>query len=334
MKSQQGFTLVELMISSSLGMVVLAGIFNILLLNLQTFHVQEGVSHIQETGRYVVEEIAITTRNSGHTGCVKQGQTTSWLNSNYYANQNQAIRGYNAEDADWSANLPSEIGVVTEGTDVFTIANVSHEDAVLSSSMSTSIDNYIEIRTAQSTFEANDLVLITDCITSDIFQTNSVTDEVGTGVTQIGAQVSFGMNPGNVSKPFSKRYDGGDHVYKHEVSSFFVRPSSQGSTLSLWRKINDDAAEEWVKGIDQLQIEFGIDNNDDQVIDAYVAPDNVGTAEVVSLRLYLLIRAMNTVTIDSDTRTFTFAGETFGPYNDKVARQLFIKTIAIRNQIR
>lgn len=334
MKSQQGFTLVELMIASSLGMVVLAGIFNILLLNLQTFHVQEGVSHIQETGRYVTEEIAIATRNAGHTGCVKQGQTTSWLNSNYYANQNQAILAYNAEGNDWNNNLPAEIGTVTEGTDVFTLANVGHEDAVLSGSMSTSIDNFIEIRTAQSSFEANDLVLVTDCITSDIFQTNSVTDVAGSGVTQLGAQVAFGMNPGNFAKPFSKRYDGGDHVYKHQVTSYFVSPSSQGSTQSLWRKTNDDAAEEWIRGIDQLQIELGIDSDNDQVIDAYVAPDNTAGAEVVSLRLYLLLRAMNTVTIDTDTRTFSFAGETFGPYNDKVARQLFIKTIAIRNQIR
>jgi type IV pilus assembly protein PilW len=333
MKSQQGFTLVELMISSALGMIVLAGIFNILLLNIQTFHVQNDVSRIQETGRYVTEEIAIATRNAGHTGCVKQGQTTSWLNSNYYANLNQALLGYNAEGNSWNNSLPSEIGTVTEGTDAFTLSSVSHTDAVLSSSMLTSIDTYIEVRTAQSTFEANDLVLLTDCITSDIFQTNSVTDVAGAGVTRLGAQAFFGMNPGHAASPFSKRYDAGDHVYKHIVTSYFVRPSSQGSAQSLWRKTNDSAAEEWIRGIDQLQVELGIDSDNDQVIDAYVAPDNTGAASVVSLRLYLLLRATNSANIDSDTRTFTFAGETFGPYNDKVARQLFIKTIAIRNQI-
>lgn len=332
MKHQQGgFTLVELMISSSLGMIVLIGIFNILLLNLQTFHVQEGVSHIQETGRYVTEELAIAIRNSGHTGCVKDGQTTSWLNSNYYANQNQAVLGYNAEGDDWNNNLPAELGVVTEGTDAFTLSNVSNIDAVLTASMATSQDNYIEIRTAQSSFEANDLVLLTDCITSDIFQTNSVTDD--SGVTRLYAAAG-GSSPGNANKPFSKRYDGGDHVYKHEVTSYFVRPATQGNSQSLWRRTNSGTAEEWIKGIDQLQIEFGIDSNNDNVVDAYVAPDEVAAAEVVSIRIYLLFRALRTATIDTDTRTFTFAGQTYGPYNDKVARQLFVKTIAIRNQIR
>ncbi|MBF0369105.1 MAG: PilW family protein [Magnetococcales bacterium] len=60
-----GFTLVELMVAMTLGLVLLTGIIRILQSNQDTYQLQEGVGEIQENGRFVLDFLAQDMRMTG-----------------------------------------------------------------------------------------------------------------------------------------------------------------------------------------------------------------------------------------------------------------------------
>ena len=64
--SQAGLTLLELMISLSLGLLLLTGIGTIYVGSNQTYRVQEQNARIQESGRYALEVIGRSVRQAGY----------------------------------------------------------------------------------------------------------------------------------------------------------------------------------------------------------------------------------------------------------------------------
>lgn len=70
---QTGLTLLELMISLSLGLLLLVGIGTIYVGSNQTYRVQEQSARIQESGRYALEVIGRSLRQAGYTTCISTG---------------------------------------------------------------------------------------------------------------------------------------------------------------------------------------------------------------------------------------------------------------------
>ena len=64
-RSQKGFTLVELMIAITLGLIVLLAIGSIYIGSRQTYRVQEDNARLQEAGRYALEVIGRSLRQAG-----------------------------------------------------------------------------------------------------------------------------------------------------------------------------------------------------------------------------------------------------------------------------
>ncbi len=65
MQSQAGFTLLELLISLTLGLLLLTGIGTIYVGSNQTYRVQEQNARLQENGRYALEMIGRNIRQAG-----------------------------------------------------------------------------------------------------------------------------------------------------------------------------------------------------------------------------------------------------------------------------
>ncbi|HEY5602338.1 MAG TPA: PilW family protein [Gammaproteobacteria bacterium] len=64
---QQGFTLVEIMISITLGLILLAGVMQIFLGSKQTYNLQSGVSRLQENARFALDILARNIAMAGYT---------------------------------------------------------------------------------------------------------------------------------------------------------------------------------------------------------------------------------------------------------------------------
>lgn len=64
--SQRGFSLVELLISMVIGLLVLAGVVQIMVSNGAAFRTQEAIAQVQETGRYLSYVVNPYVRNAGY----------------------------------------------------------------------------------------------------------------------------------------------------------------------------------------------------------------------------------------------------------------------------
>jgi len=67
MKNQNGFTLVEVMIASVIGMFLVAGIINLFITTNKSITLNDAVSQNQETGRFAMEYLTRFIRAAGYT---------------------------------------------------------------------------------------------------------------------------------------------------------------------------------------------------------------------------------------------------------------------------
>lgn len=151
---QRGMTLVEIMVAITISLILLAGIIQVFLASKTTYRMQDGLSRVQENGRYAVHFISRRAREAGFLACStgQVGAITSTLNNDTDARWNfdLYVEGYEANGtglgqtytmtttdpdasgstaADWSSsasasatNLPSYlVGDVLPGTDVLIV---------------------------------------------------------------------------------------------------------------------------------------------------------------------------------------------------------------------
>ena len=84
-----------------------------------------------------------------------------------------------------------------------------------------------------------------------------------------------------------------------------------------------------------MQIQYGIDTDNDDSVDSYVDanadPDNVMWDQIIAARIWLLIRAECPETAYTNSNTYTMAGTAF-TYNDNIRRKLYTSTVRLRNR--
>ncbi len=116
---QQGFSLVELMISLVLGLLLSAGVVTVFLSSKKTYQTQDAVSQIQENARFAEEFIARDTRMAGYSGCSNQMPTANVI-QNAGLNVLNFDRGIEGYDGD-SGALPAMFPGALAGSDVLVI---------------------------------------------------------------------------------------------------------------------------------------------------------------------------------------------------------------------
>jgi type IV pilus assembly protein PilW len=66
MKAQNGFSLVELMVASFIGVVLLAGVTNLLITTNKSVSLSDGLAQNQETGRFAMDYLSSFIRKAGY----------------------------------------------------------------------------------------------------------------------------------------------------------------------------------------------------------------------------------------------------------------------------
>ncbi len=69
-KRQTGLTLVELMVATTLSLVLLAGVLVVFAANKTTYRMQNGLGTLQENGRYAMRQIVNDLQLAGFGGCL------------------------------------------------------------------------------------------------------------------------------------------------------------------------------------------------------------------------------------------------------------------------
>jgi hypothetical protein len=88
-----------------------------------------------------------------------------------------------------------------------------------------------------------------------------------------------------------------------------------------------------VEGIENLQLEFGIDDDGDAQPDRFEsAPDAAELAAAVAARIYLLVRSIHPVPGHVDDRSYVLGQTRVAPPLDAHYRRLLQTTVLLRNR--
>lgn len=314
MKRQQGLSLIELMIAIVLGLFITAGMIQLFVNSNHSYRVQENLSRLQENGRFALEFISRDVRAVDYWGCVKDPTIIdNNLNSSaIFDDFAIAIEGTNDD------GLNGSDSITTSGASSSAIFVV--EDPTTTSSLKV---------TNNSGLLQSDVVIVSDCTNGDIFQ---ITNDPGSANPDEITIATDTNSPGN-ARVLQRLYKIEDNVqvYKLRIVTYSIL-KGKGNQPALFRSVNGAANEELIEGIENMQILYGEDTNDDGSPNYYVPADEiVDMSKVVSIRISLLA-----TTLDDNLTTEAMPYSIFGVEttpSDRKIRRVFTSTLALRNRL-
>ena len=332
-RSQNGVTLVELMISLVIGLLILAGVTSVFFASRTTYTYNETLSRIQENGRLALESLSFDIRMAGFFGCGK----ADLIPINVIANDppidkidgGVAVRGYTYGDAG-AAFVDAGLLKGVANSDAIVIRRASPN--LLNVDENLAVDNAnIKIKGNPDGFEKDDVLLVTDCTVGDLFRvTNNPNDDVDEG-GKVNLAHATGSNSTN---RLSKTYGPDAQVMRFEEIAFFVRQTDRrtksGNAINaLFRRVNGQV-QEIVDGVEDMRAFYALDNDvtNFKAKEAIAATD---WARVVAIRVHLLLSTQEPTLTEAQRYQFADDAEKGG--TDKVMRHEFTQVIALRNRL-
>jgi type IV pilus assembly protein PilW len=332
----RGAGLVEIMVSMVLGLLLLAGVFQVYQSSRQSQTLQDAVTRRQEALRYATLMMTRDLRMSGYRGCLRDtGRVVNTLNNPaaYLYNFAFHVQGSESNGAGWSPAVDASVVPVEPGTDVLTLRTVRDNVTIVRQAMpQSSADLKVEANLNPAPFATQgDIVLVSDCGGAAIFQITNYTQTNGNIVHNAGVAAPA---PGNATKNLGRRYPVGAEISLISTVSYFVRQGSAGRGPSLWRRIGTSTPEELVEGVENLQVQYGEDTDGDNVPDDYRNADLVADwRRVTAVRAALLATASGQPLSQPDPRRFEMLDEWVGPFNDRRLRRVITVTVGLRNRL-
>lgn len=171
---QRGVGLVELMVSVTIGLLVMAGVVQLYMTSIETQRSQEGLSRIQENMRYASNRLSDEGASSGFLGCVPRlDDETRILN---LLNKNTGVDGNGIPEVN---NFASSISG-TEGTGLNSTDEVFFRFATAKSipllkkfdvgiHKELTLDNGVNFQVAYDSINKWDIAVVTDCNYAAVF---------------------------------------------------------------------------------------------------------------------------------------------------------------------
>lgn len=332
---QNGISIVEIMVSIAISLILLAGVMQIMLTNKQTYRVQEAFARLQENGRFAMDFLAKDIRMAGFFGCgsmVEKPNNLVDLDNDTYADSFTEFSGDGLAGFEY-ANLPLALnsstslttGQVLPNTDILQIKHAMNTGLHIDEpSYQNDANIKLDPVLAQGMFNQYDLLFVTDCEKADIFVATGIS--VTTGVNG-HFNIAHAQGPHqNLDNKLSKIYQNDAEVMKFVSNLYYVGNNSAGVPALFRASLSNNASistEELVEGVEDLQILYGEDTDDDGVVNVYEDSASVTDfTKVVSARITLTVR-----TIEDNIATHTTAA------GDKRLRRTFTTSIAIRNRV-
>lgn len=356
-RTQRGVTLIEIMIALVLGLLVLAGIFQIYLATRRSYVLAESLAARQEAIRYVTTTMSKDVRMAGYRGCLRDtgeilntvnpdpadGGRTEFTHTDFLYMFERYVEGFDAAGGGWQPDLPAELAAVVPGTDVLTVRGAFAPEVYVVQQMPTPSAVLQTNPLNPPPFAPGDILLVTDCVAATIFQvTQYQLSNPGNPSANFGTIVHNQGNgaglpdPGNWDQSLGRSYPAGSQVMRIGTLSYYIRNSASGSGPALWRNVDGNAVE-IAEGVENMQVQYGVDTNGDQVPDAYRTADAFTDTDdwraVVTARVALLVASTRDKAAEADPRSFNLLGTIVGPSNDGRLRRVVTLTISLRNRL-
>ncbi|WP_435627125.1 PilW family protein [Candidatus Ferrigenium straubiae] len=296
-QTQRGLSLVELMISITIGLLILSSMATLFSNQSKTRSELDKSNRMIDNGRYALDVLSENLRVAGFYGELDPSSTALPASitdpcSTTPADMAGAIRlhvgGYNAATAS-SAIASPPCGLTSAslkaGSDILVLRRADTSDPIAQGSATDGI-HYIQVSNCQY--------------------------EVGTPFIIANAAASFNLSQRNCTAANNAPFA---NVRRFIVQTYFVSPNNNGSDgiPTLKRRELDPAGTgafvttPLVEGIEYLQVEYGQDTNNDGVADSYAqtCADVTCWSNIVSVKLNIIARNTETTASYTDAKTYS-----------------------------
>lgn len=343
---EKGLSLIELLVALAIGSVLIVGAVYVYSQSRSTYRVSDKLARLQEDARYALSVLEPDLQLAGYYGFTNTpddfkymtgGSTASVVTSSRLQPADAAVAGLEAGFQTCGNNYAIDVVATVEGTDsAYGLACAAAGGGYLAGTDTLTIRRASPDDLGAAT--ANRLQLL---------------------VSRLSPTNQYILSDGSL--PASPALDT-DNVQVRDlvVRTYYISQNSTGPDRAGLPALRVKALDglgftdtQVMPGVEDLQVQFGIDTgdyNNDGVIDAgldadgngipdaprgiatrYVDPDDVPPGfQVVSARLWLMVRSSEFEAGFTDDRTYEYAGKTVTP-GDGNRRMLVMKTIQLRN---
>ncbi len=308
----RGFTLIELLIALTLGLILVAGTVVVFVQSRRSAMQDAEIARVLQNGRFTVRLIMRELSMAGLWGNVTDGNAVSHHES---LAVRRACNG--DQSADWVFALPAVAFLNNaNSTDVAASYDcLPHADIV------SGADILVSKRVAGTTTTASDLQAGRIYVRSN------------------GVSAQLFLASGEAAEPVME----GDTTNRAYIAQIlYLRDYSvvvgDGIPTLCRAYLNtgtppDMRNECLVEGVENLQLQFGIDTDGDAVANFYhAAPDAAQLSNAVTVRVHLLLRSINSLPGHVDNAIYTLGKERMPAASDGHFRRVFTSTVLLRNR--
>lgn len=316
MSSHKGFTLVELMISLALGLVISFAAIELYVESKRSYMQDEEMARLQENARFSLDYLKRELILSGFIGGVND---TSSLTSQPVTTD--------CGGAGWALDVSTPLEMVNNanGTTLNTV-NGTTWNCVAPSEVVVGTDLFSVKRTSDSaTLRDGALKSDSEDLNQWYFKTFDYSD---LSWTYLSADIpSHEKTPGSTYS-YWEYYAKIFYIRNYAVAADDGIPTLCVSTLVSSEMTNQCL----VEGVQDIQIELGIDADNDGVVEQYKnTPTATDFANARSVRLYMLIRSINPVPGYKNGKTYRLGQKSIAAFNDGFIRKVVSTTVKLRN---
>lgn len=339
-KQSNGFSLVELLIAMTLGLMLTAGAFTIFSGNKRSALLNKEMANMQESARFALNAISEDIRMAGYQGCADVNANTVSIKANDPPSadlQATAISGSVINLLDMWVPEP-ELGsgsqefepptspkprAMTHTLAVQFAKNPGSGLASVQSSGSTPSSMGPLVLSRAIDVEDGELALVSTCDSGEIFRVT------GSSISAANGQMTLQHGDSqNASAAFKQIYGMPFNIKQTRVMPFTTRVyfvadtgenKSDGTPVYGLYQQNSPFNNSTnppvmlVEGVENMRIQFGIGADDGEL--QYVAADSYlgyEPSEIRSVRIGLLMSSYGVVRESSDTNTYVLAGTSIG----------------------
>ena len=316
----KGFSLVELMVAITIALIIIGAIGYFYLGTRQAYRSTDNLSQLQENQRVALDVIARDIRMAGYVGCVNisGGQINVIANTPPSITPSTMAQIYK-DGALWVN--PTGIARVA-GTDVIEVRFASGAANVQSQSVPTA---NIKIYGNPANFAAGDVLMVSDCSSTDIFKATNVSASTTPVTIAHGAGV-------NTAVFLSKVYDKNATIMAFHDVSYFIGTNPITLNKELYRfdaGIATATPEAIAENVENMQAKYGLDNNGDGAVDIYGTTIPAG-ANVIALQVGMVFVGTDNA-VATSAQIYNLLGTPYTAPNTRL-RQAANITVVLRNQ--
>ncbi len=323
--------MIELLCSVALSLLLLAGVVAMVSGSYTSYQNAERTTQLEERGWRALDILSRDIRGAGFGGCTRNprfvGSSLNNSDALPWAFLDGAIRGYQAQGERWRPEAPEEfIPAAAQGSDILVlrVPKRGADPLRLRTDMANPEDD-IEVHPMETGLQAHEIGLIYDCEARVYFQATSTSNGV------IRHDASGSQTPGNASDSLGHPFRAGAEIIPvHTVIYYIRRDSPESDAKALWRKVGSNAPEKLIEGVEQMQLQFGVDVSGDGVIDHYVTAEAVSDWRgVYSVNVAILVASNDAQ--ESGERSFQLLDEVVRAQDNRL-RRVFSATTSLRNR--